>query len=263
MNRLCRSFLVIAVLASLPAAAVERVLLPVAIQGEVPGAFGSRWVSELVITNTGLTPAEIGGSIDYGCWGIVPCMPPSLPARATAYPRPELLTEGIPAGFLFLHSGADALAIHLRVQDVSRQAQTWGTEVPVVRESDAFTTVVHLQDVPVTPGFRQLLRIYGFDGGAVRIRVYRIVPTTQFPDRAQPDELLGEHAVALPSPAFGLKNVPAYAQIDLADLPASDATRVRLEIESATEGLKFWAMVSVTNNETQHVTLITPARLNP
>lgn len=33
---------------------------------------------------------------------------------------------------------------------------------------------------------------------------------------------------------------------------------VRAEIEPLTEGLRYWAFVSVTNNETQHVTTITP-----
>lgn len=33
---------------------------------------------------------------------------------------------------------------------------------------------------------------------------------------------------------------------------------VRVEVEPLGEGARFWAFVSVTNNETQHVTLITP-----
>src|SRR5260370_32300719 len=34
--------------------------------------------------------------------------------------------------------------------------------------------------------------------------------------------------------------------------------RVRIEITPATDGLRLWAFVSVTNNETQHVTVIAP-----
>jgi len=34
--------------------------------------------------------------------------------------------------------------------------------------------------------------------------------------------------------------------------------RVRIEIQSITPGIRFWAIVSVTNNTTQQVTTITP-----
>jgi hypothetical protein len=34
--------------------------------------------------------------------------------------------------------------------------------------------------------------------------------------------------------------------------------KVRVEVTPLTEGLRFWTFVSITNNETQHVTTITP-----
>src|SRR5438105_3909947 len=74
-----------------------------------------------------------------------------------------------------------SISLSLRVQDVSREARTWGTTVPVVRERDAFTGRLQLLDVPVDDRFRVALRVYDFDeppasgsyDRAVRIRFYQ------------------------------------------------------------------------------------------
>lgn len=52
----------------------------------------------------------------------------------------------------------------------------------------------------------------------------------------------------------------SYAQFDLAEVipAAAAADRIRLEIEGAGVSLRLWSFVSVTHNETQRVTLITP-----
>ncbi|HET9866940.1 MAG TPA: hypothetical protein VFQ06_06585 [Nitrospira sp.] len=43
---------------------------------------------------------------------------------------------------------------------------------------------------------------------------------------------------------------------DLPELQAEDA--VWMEIAPVTPGLRFWAMVSITNNDTQQVTIVAP-----
>jgi hypothetical protein len=37
-----------------------------------------------------------------------------------------------------------------------------------------------------------------------------------------------------------------------------DSARARIEIEPTLPDMRVWAFVSITNNETQHVTLVTP-----
>ncbi|MHB0969207.1 MAG: hypothetical protein ACYC7A_00045 [Thermoanaerobaculia bacterium] len=150
----------------------------------------------------------------------------------------------------------------LRVQDVSRQALTWGTEIPVVRENAFRTGRISLPQVPLDARFRPMLRIYDVDrhGGSVAIRFFDddgvllseesvelIVPVgNQHPDPSGPA-----------TPDF---YYPAWAQVSdfVARHPQlADHDRVRIEVEPPA-GVHFWAFISVTNNETQHVTLITP-----
>jgi hypothetical protein len=116
----------------------------------------------------------------------------------------------------------------------------------------------------LTAGSRQTLRIYELDArvrqASVRVRMYRIAPENREPGAA-PDPLLGESTLGLqfPSPET-LDAHPGYAAVsDLSSIaPPGSATRVRLEIEPVTPGLRLWAFVTVVNNETQHATVITP-----
>ena len=101
-----------------------------------------------------------------------------------------------------------------------------------------------------------------------RVRFYAVNPridTTYSPDvslRPNPDGLLAERTVTPmieqrpQSPLFDL----GYAEIaNLALLPElSAADRIRIEVTPLVTGLRFWSYVSVTNNETQHVTTISP-----
>jgi hypothetical protein len=58
----------------------------------------------------------------------------------------------------------------------------------------------------------------------------------------------------------GLPFKPGYAQIDFSTRfpTASQYSRLRIEIEPLAGTTRYWAFVSITNNETQHVTLVTP-----
>jgi hypothetical protein len=51
----------------------------------------------------------------------------------------------------------------------------------------------------------------------------------------------------------GAKNEAPTLPFELADVP-----RVRVDVEAVSAGLRFWAFASVTNNATQHVTVVTP-----
>jgi len=53
---------------------------------------------------------------------------------------------------------------------------------------------------------------------------------------------------------------PGYLQLDLGEAGAAleGAETAWVRIEPRTEGLRFWAFASVTNNPTGHVTTVTP-----
>lgn len=254
----------------------ERILVPIAISGEVPGAFGSRWVTHLAITNAADQGVYIYGYNPYpsGCV-IAVCPPvPSTPPRETFFPimAPGATSQG--AIIEVDRQFASEVRFQLRVQDLSREASTWGTEIPVVREAGLFTGTFQLLDVPAMPGFRALLRLYdvaGVGGGQAVVRFYKTNPALQSPvgividpstGPPKPDTLLAETTVTLSverrggDPAFDI----GYAGIsDVQLLQAlQGAGRVRIEIQPITPGMRMWGFVSVTNNETQDVTAVTP-----
>jgi len=182
--------------------APERVLVPLALAGQLPGANNSLWETRLSMANTGTNTVVVEG-LDPDCSiGFCPPEVDILPGF-TIFPRP-LITNGALSLLLHVGAGSDALTIQLRVQDVSRQAETWGTSIPVVRERDAFTDTFHLLDIPVDNArARSLLRVYSFANDApatVLVRIYKTLPeqAISYQD-GTPDVLLGEHTLVLPA----------------------------------------------------------------
>jgi hypothetical protein len=237
---------------------LERVLIPIVVKEEIPGAYGSRWTTTLTGFNGGassyyMTPPPTG----Y-CWG---CDGWSVdPGTTFSYP----VSRGVQgrAVFVFVRAVENGtnpfVHFHLRLQDVSRQAQTWGTEVPVIRERDVLSSATQILDVPMDARFRVALRIMDFDeasGRRVRCRFF------DYRSGALLHE--SEFALVVPDPYADPGYSPGEAAVlDLAGAISSlrSAASVRIEL-IPDPGLRFWAFVSVTNNETQHVTLITPERL--
>jgi hypothetical protein len=225
---------------------VDRILLPLAIE-PTSGAYGSRWVTELWVRNNSAQTIPL--------WPVRVTDVDTLPAKTTSSPPIFLSPPGlIPGTVLKVPAGQSAqLSFNLRVRDISRQAENWGTEIPVVRETELSTSTIQLLNIPVEGRFRQTLRIYALttrDGAAptVRVRVYPLQDEGKLVELDLP--LRVEQPVEL-----------AFAQVsafrETFQLPAS-ITNIRVEIEPLTLGLRFWAFVSVTNNDTQHVTTITP-----
>ena len=220
----------------------RRILVPIAFSGEVPGANGSRWVSEL------------RGRVFY---------PGTVEVSRTPAVVPQSLVQGpftftdLPSSnrgmFLYVTEG-HFLTMNLRVRDVSRDAENFGTEVPLVTAEESTTAFAFdLLDIPVGPKYRQTLRVYNFEGRrGVQIGV-RVLA------RGGTENLVFAHYV-MPEeePIQEFPQFPGYLEINLADLlPANYAGNVDVSV-SHPAGPRMWAMVSVTNNETQLVTMVTP-----
>ena len=138
-------------------------------------------------------------------------------------------------------------------ESITRRVKLLG--LPVVRERDFRTAKTQLLDAPVDPHFRLTFRLYSINAGAAdyAIRIYD----------ENTSALLGSttaHVVSPSIPKYQL--VPGYLQLGdlLAVVPAGVALpeAVRVEIEPLTAGSAFWAFVSVTNNDTQQLTVIAP-----
>lgn len=244
----------------------EKFLIPIFLQGAVPGAHESSWVSEMQMLNTGNSAATIenyGGLCPFD-----PCPPKSLPPGVSipvTSIRDMSGSDPNPGALLFIKPEyAGQFAFQLRVRDTSRSEESWGTSLPVVHESDT-RKVQHLLNVPLVPGFRLMLRVYSIpENPSVRVpervsvRIYGSTEAT-FPYPDTPDPLLAEFDLLLTGgeassqPTYGempgLSAIPGLAGWDL----------VRLELVSTERPI--WGMVSVTNNDTQEVTIIVPNQL--
>jgi hypothetical protein len=267
----CRRLLALSATAwllSIPALAGDvfgRILLPLTTFSNVPGAYGSSWTS----TFTGRTeqiPIQITQTpVGSGCVGI---------CQTSAFTTFKMVVApgDVNRGAFVYVSPADAIktvTFALRIQDVSRQASTWGTSVPVVREEDVRTSTIELLDLPRSDRFRVALRIYDFDSDAdraVRLRVF--YPVAQFDQNPVVDVVLPLNRITSPQPTE-FPAVPSvifigdlysqFPEIMNAAPPQPEVDRrIRVQLDPAAPNLRFWAFASVTNNETQHVTVIPP-----
>ncbi|HVT05198.1 MAG TPA: hypothetical protein VHL58_17680 [Thermoanaerobaculia bacterium] len=230
----------------------EKVLLPILIQ-ETPGAFGSRFISSFFAYND--SDARVGyypSVCSYTCplLQYLAAKSEAVPALPTASP-----TEA-PGLLLYVErTGSNKVSFNLRVQDLSRQALTWGTDLPVVREESFYTGKIQLLNIPLDERFRQTVRVYDVDAtgsGAVTLRAFD----------AATGEALGMTVLSLPVLSQATPpSKPGFGQLFSLSSTFPGITghdRIRLEIESATPGLRYWAFATITNRETQHITTITP-----
>lgn len=232
-------------------AAGRKLLLPVVISRPSPGAFGSTWATTVTVLNTGPLGIPVFGLLPR-CT-IEPCTYPPVPPSKTLEWAPA---QGVSGRFLYVpEEVVSQVIIKLRVHDQSREHTNFGTEIPVIDETNAATDTVELLGIANSDEFRALVRMYDFDpanGHAVRVRVF--LSSDGFSD----DTLLAETVVSFRLPSDSLED-PGYAELPLNAFSAVSAGRnLRVEVSPINDGLRFWAFASVTNNATQHVTIVTP-----
>jgi hypothetical protein len=223
----------------------ERVLIPVLFNG--PGAFGSQWRTDVTLTNGDLLALP---GFETGAIESLPEVARPLPRIA---PRETVSLSSLfgnrPSGLLlFLPRGAPVHFGSL-IRDISRDGAQWGTEMPIVRESDA-RDVVQLFQVPFDSRYRLQLRIYAMDGvtAGVAITAHAQTPV---------------HANAIVTGPCEVEpcnsNQPSYVSVDLGRAFPSLTGTVPISIRSSSDATPpLWAFVTVTNNETQVVTVISP-----
>lgn len=225
----------------------EPILLPTLFSGN--GAQGARWITEA---------NAHGLAQHHGPFALpLPQPPPAdsspVPPFATWTVPPA--TQVYPNGYV-LHvarAASEQASFSLLVRDLSRDAQAFGTSIPVVREHELFDRPFSLMNVPVDARYRTTLRVYGVvpaEHTTVHLRIYPLSS-----NRALVDDLID-----LPQP----RSIDEPAVVAIADLRAmypavANEGAVRVEISpSATSGPRLWALATVTNNTTQHVTVVAP-----
>ena len=223
----------------------EAIMFPIIAAQPTPGAYGSLWVTTLAVHNEG----EQSKSILPICQ--IACPPPLVVAPGQTREIQSLL---LPGSYLLVDSGYP-LNFHLRARDLSRTSRSAGVEIPVVREDD-FKPAVQLLNVPFEEDFRLSLRVY-----AAR---RQIDPQPQLfaqirafdDDGALIEELRLEIIFRGGGRPLGeLHNLRSH----MPQARTYESVRFEVSIEPDPEGpIHTWALITVTNNDTQEVTVISP-----
>lgn len=231
----------------------RRILLPLTAT-DVAGANGSLWKSELsaVIESPGIT------TVPDGCGGLEdPCARP--PVNKLFDIRNEFYADEFGSQFLYVaREDAAKLKVATRVYDASKSGETAGAFIPSARDDDFSAEGFSLIAIPVGTEFRSTLRIYEYnatDGGVVDIALFG-------DDADQPFYRGSLQLASWPLETLTtalLPSHPAMVQVDLSSLiPAGRYSRVRVQARPQEDGMKLWGFVSITNNTTSHVTVVTP-----
>ncbi len=223
----------------------ERLLVPL-LTPPAQGAHGSVFKTELRAYNRSrANPITIEG-VGANC--TVLCATPIIDLLPGDELPPEDVTyAGSPGRFAYVARGdADDLWTSLRVFDTSRSAENYGTTIPVVRERDMFIArAIAFSGIPTDPRFRNTLRIYSVQPAEVFVDI----------DTATSHE---SRQITLQGATDPF--TPAYAVIG--DLPSGVGPLRITILPPGPEELGFatpmWAFVSVTNNDTQMITIVTP-----
>jgi hypothetical protein len=262
----------------------ERWLVPVLVFG-ASGANGSEWETRLWLRNDGATPLDVfplspAFCLSSFCRLTIRSLP-ALEPRSTAVDnvpgqglQPSSMGRKANGGFLYVdRERADQLSAELHLRDRGRTPNDW-TRIPLVPERLFFASTRSIAAVPIDTLGRICLRIYSLDPDLVSdvaVRIYDAAPDG--PGGAVAPRLLVERQLRLQAqvsdcgfslgycPA-GVPYQPGYAAItDLVaafpEITAAHKYGLRIEIEPLTPGLRYWPMVTVANNETNHTTVYT------
>lgn len=220
------------------------VLIPVFFSG--PGANGSQWRTELTVSNRNDYPVVNDSGLFGAPCGIVNCPDTRLQAGAIGIAVGQNDSEG--KLIEFDRAALPNVFLDARVRDLSRETQDLGAELPVVLEKDLYAQPFDLLNVPADPNFRATLRAYRLDGGAtVHVTIRPMLQPT---------------ATALVNVDIPLHNVGNMRMVAVPNLGVAYpqlAGKGPLVITiSGGPAPATWAFVSVTNNDTQRVTVISP-----
>jgi hypothetical protein len=234
----------------------DRVLFPVTFDG--PGANGSDWTTVITVRNDAPIHVETEPLIWFDA------SIPTIPIQAPFPPGGRAFFDqlGSQAGrFFYIPRGLEPyFSYSSHIRDRSRTGTNLGTQIPVVRASDT-SNRIRLIDVPLDPAFRARLRIYDWDTRPRDVTVRIIEAFREVVHHV--DVRLSAAVVTCPTTPC-LQPEPAYAALDLSSIPGlSGAGRGDIIIEAETGDARLWGFVSLTNNETQAVTVYTPQHQTP
>lgn len=242
----------------------ETVLFPLAFRShaDLPGSRGTIWSGEVWADNRNSTGVHL-----WGCAVPIVCPLRLEPQRASVIDaplgvfRPELgFRLAVPI------EQASHLTFSNRIFERTLRSQPRGIDVPVVREGEFFDSEETFLAVPSGPEVRITLRVYDPWSGlsafgigpnndlhSVEVKVsdrdenplgmVSLTPVIEYPTTARED--VGKPGITVIQ--------------DLAEMfPAiNEHASVHVRVNAVLSGTQYWAMISVTDNETQTVSIVT------
>jgi hypothetical protein len=258
LSLFCIAFIACAAAASDNGDSLDAILVPVAFRPnvEVQGAFGTRWRGEVWIHN--------GSAGEVDIQQVLHCPIDTCPAIYPAgYIGPiDLPLDDRPDGAVMLYPNnldAKSLIISNRIFEISRRSQPQGIEIPIVHERDFLTGPATYLGIPSNSAVRAALRVYD----------PRLLPGTTQPGVTVRVEVLNDagavvatgtlQTVLETSARQGVARAGFVAIYDVANVfpIVKTLTRYHLRLTPTETGREYWAMVSVTDNDTQQVLTIT------
>lgn len=251
--------------AQAPSATHETILVPIVVPAgeDVSGAYGSQWRGE-VWMRVG-TDVALGSDLQLGrrC--------PTCSYQPGSIQKLDLLTWQSAALLIVRRDVGNDLSFNARLFELSRRSQPQGVEVPIVRERDLLQEPVDLLGIPISHESRASIRIFDpfpfLQGSLFDVQVFGdsgLLATTTLKTEFDP---------ALVGPPGGLGQLWTPAFAILPDLRAAfpqiagqNVVHVRVvphERNFPPYPTMYWTMASVTDNETQHVLLVTPQCCSP
>ena len=219
-------------------AVFEPILFPLSFQG--PGAFGSQWTTESFLYASGSAAYFRDPLPCAGC------------SSTFTLGTSRLTNDGNPWGHVLyaLRGTTGSLELASRIRDTSRQAITAGTEVPVVRERD-FRGQLRFLNVPVDSRYRVMLRLWSFGD--------------------YPQFIVNVDSVTLNVAPLSVTRIPDtamwFGSIDVTSLVSNGrANPTSMMVYPSGYGSccasqlfpPIWGMLSITNDDTQQVTIVSP-----
>lgn len=228
----------------------EELLIPIAL--DIPGAHGARWMTDVWVYNDSDETINLFPEVCNFIGAIFPCQQKMLVAGHGALQLPIAARRNPddPGFYLFPPTDvASRLHFSIRVHNVA-QPDDIGFEVPVARTTDFRKGRLDILNVPVSDRFRSLIRIYDQMRSlvaSVTVRAYDM----------NGGAVLAQRQLTQFLPTDG----PARATLLLHDFLSAPELRghgpLRIEIEESDPNASLWAMLTLTDNTNEHVTVLT------
>lgn len=233
----------------------ELVLVPIWYDG--PGEVASRWTTHLSVYNDTRQYLQAADRGALPCqWMLSPCPRGFWGNTMIVYqanaPIPGGFVMSIPSDF------ANDLHFTLRIFEQNAWREDLGTDLPVVRERALSTGPVEIMNIPAgdVNTFRYTLRVYAIGASAApRVRINGYVAMAD----GSPDLVITKDVALVPA-LRGLGHAYLEDNSFVRDLVAiaGEMGKLRVELEPLTPNLRWWGMVSSTNNRSSDVTVVTP-----